>query len=33
MLPRREHLQKAYPEQWQSIVKANHQRPPMWLRI
>ncbi len=26
-------LQKAYPEQWQSIVEANNQRPPMWLRI
>ena len=26
-------LQKAYPEQWQSIVEANNQRPPMWLRV
>lgn len=26
-------LQKAYPQQWQSILKANNQRPPMWLRV
>lgn len=26
-------LQKAWPEQWQEIVEANNQRPPMWLRV
>lgn len=26
-------LKKAYPTQWQSIVDANNQRPPMWLRV
>jgi 16S rRNA (cytosine967-C5)-methyltransferase len=26
-------LQKAYPEQWQDILVANQQRPPMWLRV
>jgi len=26
-------LQKAYPSQWQAIVEANNQRPPMWLRV
>jgi len=26
-------LKKAYPEQWESIVEANNQRPPMWLRV
>ncbi len=26
-------LQKAYPQQWESIVEANNQRPPMWLRV
>lgn len=26
-------LQSAYPEQWQDIINANNQRPPMWLRI
>lgn len=26
-------LQDAYPDEWQSIVEANNQRPPMWLRI
>ena len=26
-------LQRQYPEQWQSIVEANNQRPPMWLRV
>jgi 16S rRNA (cytosine967-C5)-methyltransferase len=26
-------LQKAYPQQWQEIVDANNQRPPMWLRV
>jgi 16S rRNA (cytosine967-C5)-methyltransferase len=24
---------KAYPQQWQAIVEANNQRPPMWLRV
>lgn len=26
-------LQKAWPENWQPIVDANNQRPPMWLRV
>lgn len=26
-------LRKAYPQQWQTIVEANNQRPPMWLRV
>lgn len=26
-------LKKAYPQQWQQIVDANNQRPPMWLRV
>lgn len=26
-------IQKAYPQQWQNIVEANNQRPPMWLRV
>lgn len=26
-------LQQAWPEQWQQIVEANNQRPPMWLRV
>jgi 16S rRNA (cytosine967-C5)-methyltransferase len=26
-------LRKAYPQQWQAIVEANNQRPPMWLRV
>lgn len=26
-------LKKAYPECWESIVEANNQRPPMWLRV
>lgn len=26
-------LQKAYPQQWEVIVEANNQRPPMWLRV
>ncbi|HHX9849280.1 TPA: 16S rRNA (cytosine(967)-C(5))-methyltransferase RsmB [Salmonella bongori] len=26
-------LQKAYPTQWEAIVGANNQRPPMWLRV
>ncbi len=25
-------LQAAYPEQWEQVVDANNQRPPMWLR-
>jgi 16S rRNA (cytosine967-C5)-methyltransferase len=26
-------IQEAYPEQWQQIIAANNQKPPMWLRI
>jgi 16S rRNA (cytosine967-C5)-methyltransferase len=26
-------LRKAYPRQWEAIVEANNQRPPMWLRV
>lgn len=26
-------LRKAYPQQWQDIVDASNQRPPMWLRV
>lgn len=26
-------LQKAYPEQWQDILEANNQHPPMWIRV
>ncbi len=26
-------LQDAYPQKWQSIVKANNERAPMWLRV
>ncbi|MDU5476088.1 MULTISPECIES: 16S rRNA (cytosine(967)-C(5))-methyltransferase RsmB [Pantoea] len=26
-------LQKAWPNNWQQIVDANNQRPPMWLRV
>jgi len=26
-------LRKAYPNQWQAIVDANNQQPPMWLRV
>ncbi len=26
-------LQQAYPANWQQIVDANNQRPPMWLRV
>lgn len=26
-------LQQAPPQQWQEIVEANNQRPPMWLRV
>ncbi|GLP97694.1 16S rRNA (cytosine(967)-C(5))-methyltransferase RsmB [Paraferrimonas sedimenticola] len=25
-------LQQAYPDQWQQVLEANNQRPPMWLR-
>lgn len=26
-------LRSAWPEQWEAIVKANNERPPMWLRV
>ena len=26
-------IQQAYPAQWQQIVDANNQKPPMWLRV
>lgn len=26
-------LRDAWPQQWESIVNANNQRPPMWLRV
>lgn len=26
-------IKQAYPEQWQQIVDANNQKPPMWLRV
>ncbi|MEH2922867.1 16S rRNA (cytosine(967)-C(5))-methyltransferase RsmB [Samsonia erythrinae] len=26
-------IQHAYPDCWQSIIEANNQRPPMWLRV
>ena len=26
-------LRKAWPQQWEAIVEANNQRPPMWLRV
>ncbi len=26
-------VQHGYPEQWQAILNANQQRPPMWLRV
>ncbi|HDG1687697.1 MAG: 16S rRNA (cytosine(967)-C(5))-methyltransferase RsmB [Kluyvera cryocrescens] len=26
-------IQNAYPQQWESILEANNQRPPMWLRV
>jgi len=26
-------IKRAYPQQWQQIVEANNQRPPMWLRV
>lgn len=28
-----ERLKRAWPGQWQQIVEANNQRPPMWLRV
>ncbi|MFK8259433.1 16S rRNA (cytosine(967)-C(5))-methyltransferase RsmB [Erwinia sp. AnSW2-5] len=28
-----ERLKRAWPGQWQQIIEANNQRPPMWLRI
>lgn len=28
-----ERLQRAWPAEWQQIVEANNQRPPMWLRV
>jgi 16S rRNA (cytosine967-C5)-methyltransferase len=26
-------VQESYPEQWQQILSANQQKPPMWLRV
>jgi len=26
-------VQAAYPQQWQNILEANQQKPPMWLRV
>ena len=26
-------IKQAYPQQWQAILEANNQRPPMWLRV
>jgi 16S rRNA (cytosine967-C5)-methyltransferase len=26
-------IKKAWPQQWQSVLEANNQRPPMWLRV
>jgi 16S rRNA (cytosine967-C5)-methyltransferase len=26
-------IQKSYPQQWQQILNANQQKPPMWLRV
>ncbi|MGO1792483.1 MAG: 16S rRNA (cytosine(967)-C(5))-methyltransferase RsmB [Oceanisphaera sp.] len=26
-------IQQAYPEQWQDILTANNQHPPMWIRV
>ena len=26
-------LQKAYPQDWQNVLVANQERPPMWLRV
>ncbi|CDH05711.1 16S rRNA m5C967 methyltransferase,S-adenosyl-L-methionine-dependent [Xenorhabdus bovienii str. oregonense] len=28
-----DHIQKAYPQDWQKIIDANNQKPPMWLRV
>lgn len=28
-----ERLKRAWPENWEAIVEANNQRPPMWLRV
>lgn len=28
-----ERLKRAWPGQWQQIIEANNQRPPMWLRV
>ncbi len=26
-------LQKAYPDSWEQVVEANHEKAPMWLRV
>lgn len=26
-------IQQAYPAQWEQLVDANNQKPPMWLRV
>lgn len=26
-------IQTAYPDQWQQIIEANNQKPPMWIRV
>ncbi len=26
-------LKQAYPQQWQNIINANNQKPPMWVRV
>jgi 16S rRNA (cytosine(967)-C(5))-methyltransferase len=26
-------IKQAYPQQWQTIIDANNQKPPMWLRV
>ncbi|MDT3254037.1 16S rRNA (cytosine(967)-C(5))-methyltransferase RsmB [Serratia sp. root2] len=26
-------IQQAYPDQWEQIIDANNQKPPMWLRV
>ncbi|WP_108652583.1 16S rRNA (cytosine(967)-C(5))-methyltransferase RsmB [Dongshaea marina] len=26
-------IRQAYPEQWQDILEANNQKPPMWIRV
>ncbi|AYA42524.1 16S rRNA (cytosine(967)-C(5))-methyltransferase RsmB [Xenorhabdus nematophila] len=28
-----ERIQKSYPQNWQTIIDANNQKPPMWLRV